>query len=281
MLFCTVGVHPTRCGEFDEYDDVENGVGENGYMKALIKLVDNHPFCVAVGEIGLDYHRLQFCDAARQRKRFEEQILAFEHFSRPLFLHLRGDDDAFTDFIDILSRNRHRFSTGVVHSFDGTIKQALYLINQLDLYIGVNGCSLKTEEMLAVVAQLPVDRLMVETDSPWCGIKPSHASFKHVKSVFPAVKAEKYDAGAKELMTVKDRSEPLHLINVIEVIAAVKNMDVDELIDLLHTTTIKVFFPNEEGFRTNVPAAAQAGSVIDWLTLSQNVTMIRNENESK
>jgi TatD DNase family protein len=48
----------------------------------------------------------------------------------------------------------------------------------------VNGCSLKTDANLAVVAGLPAERLLLETDAPWCGIRPSHASSRFVQTKF-------------------------------------------------------------------------------------------------
>lgn len=131
MLSTTVGVHPTRCNEFDEYSSANN------YMEELLTFARQHKkFKIkAIGEFGLDYDRVQFCQPAMQRKYFEEQFKLADETKLPLFLHMR---DAAGDFIEIIKRNRHRFKDGVVHSFTGTAEEAKELLD-LDLYIGING----------------------------------------------------------------------------------------------------------------------------------------------
>jgi len=79
-----------------------------------------------------------------------------------------------------------------------------------DLYIGVNGCSLKTEENMEVVKQIPLDRIMVETDAPYCDIKSTHDSFKLTKTQFDKVKKEKMKKG----LICKDRNEPCLIVYI-------------------------------------------------------------------
>jgi Tat protein secretion system quality control protein TatD with DNase activity len=55
---------------------------------------------------------------------------------------------------------------GIVHSFDGSAEEAAELL-ELGLYIGINGCSLRTDQNIEVVKNMPLDRIVAETDAPW------------------------------------------------------------------------------------------------------------------
>ncbi|KAI9657543.1 MAG: hypothetical protein M1831_004159 [Alyxoria varia] len=144
----------------------------------------------AIGEIGLDYDRLFLSDKPAQLAWFEHQLdwaVSLQPKKQlPLFLHSRA---AHADFIRLLQpRLASLPRKGLVHSFTGTIEEMRELVG-LGLHIGVNGCSLKTQENLDVVKEIPLDRLQLETDGPWCEIRPSHASYQHLEAVSASVPA--------------------------------------------------------------------------------------------
>lgn len=231
-LFCTVGCHPTRCDEFKN--------GGAAYAAGLERLIETHRGrVVAVGECGLDYARLEFCDKATQLEYFEAQLEIAARVRLPLFLHCR---DAGDDFVAMMRRHRPSVVGGVVHSFDGPADLAAEIV-ALGLSIGINGCSLKTAENLAVAASIPRDALMIETDAPWCDIRPTHAGYAHVRTHgVTAVKPERFTAGC----AVKSRNEPASLPQVLEVLAAVRGESEDELASALLRNTTAFFFPERK-----------------------------------
>ncbi|CAI5710037.1 unnamed protein product [Peronospora effusa] len=228
-LFSTVGVHPTRCSEFEADPDA--------YFAALLALCEQGKRdgkVVAIGECGLDYDRLEFCDKQTQLKYFEKQFQLAERTKLPLFLHNRNTGG---DFYDMISKNRSRFANGVVHSFTGGKDEMLKLV-ELGLYIGVNGCSLKTEENLDCVKAIPLERLMIETDAPWCDIRATHAGHCHVKTLWQSKKAEKYTPDC----LVKGRNEPCTLVQVLEIISGIRGEPQEDIAISVLENTEKVFF---------------------------------------
>ncbi len=117
------------------------------------------PKCAAVGECGLDYDRLDYSDKQTQLKVFPMHFdLAAKH-GLPMYLHSRNCSE---DFVRIVRENRKKFSTACVHSFTGSVTELKELL-AMDLYIGINGCSLKTEQNVETMKLVPLDRLMIES----------------------------------------------------------------------------------------------------------------------
>ena len=234
QLFSTVGVHPTRANELE--DPAEAAIIIDKFRSILADGKTDGSI-LALGECGLDYDRLQFSTKETQMVAFKLQLKLAGELSLPMFLHNRNTSG---DFVRVVTEERSNLKAGgVVHSFDGSLEEMQQLVS-LGLYIGINGCSLRTAENLAVVAQIPEHLLLFETDSPWCGVKPSHAGSKFLNTSFQTKKAEKFEEG----FMVKDRNEPCTIVHILEVVAAVRNADPTDLADKVFKNSERLFFPH-------------------------------------
>ena len=137
----------------------------------------------------------------------------------------------------MINSNRHKFTNGIIHSFtenENELKRYL----SLGLFIGVNGASLKTKENIEVVKQIPLDKLMIETDAPYCEIRSSSAAFEFVETKFEGrVKKEKMKKG----LMCRDRNEPCTIIQVLEAVSKIKNISKEELAKICYDNTNKFF----------------------------------------
>lgn len=185
----------------------------------------------------LDYDRLEFCAKDVQHEYFIKQLQSLAACTGlPLFLHNRS---VGSDLYDFLTEYRSCWKAGgVVHSFDDSTALATKLIQDLDLYIGLNGCSLRTDESLAVVRDaLPLESILLETDCPYCEVRATHPGHKHIQTTFDTRAEKKFQRG----LTVKSRQEPCHIIQIAEVVAAVKNVPVAELAQTVYQNSIKLY----------------------------------------
>lgn len=117
--------------------------------------------CVAIGEVGLDYHYEGY-DRAAQIKLFEKMLQLAQDHDLPLSFHVR---EAFDDFLPIVAN--FPGLRGVVHSFTDSKKKLKKILSETDFYIGVNG--LATYSTLPLP---PLERILLETDAPFLAPTP-------------------------------------------------------------------------------------------------------------
>jgi TatD DNase family protein len=159
-IYASVGVHP-------DYEDTPEPTVEQ-----LVELAD-HPKIVAIGETGLDYYRLEG-DLEWQRERFRTHIRASRATRKPLIIHTRS---ASEDTIRILKEEGAGVGqggvAGVMHCFTETLEVAQAAI-EMGFYISFSGIvTFKSAKDLQAVAQaLPLDRILIETDSPYLAPVP-------------------------------------------------------------------------------------------------------------
>ena len=153
QLYATAGLHPHHASDYSPD------------IRATLAKLTADDAVVAVGECGLDYFR-NFSSHEDQRRAFESQLGLAVEAGMPVFLHQR---DAHDEFAEILKPLIGEISAGVAHCFTGD-RDALQECLSMGLYIGITGwiCDERRGGILKeIVADIPLDRLMIETDAPY------------------------------------------------------------------------------------------------------------------
>jgi TatD DNase family protein len=150
-FYATVGVHP-------DYEDIEEPT-----LECLVELAQ-HPKVIGIGETGLDYFRLTG-DLEWQRARFRTHIRAAIQTKKPLIIHTRN---AAEDTLRIMREEHAQQVGGVMHCFTESLDVALQAI-ELGFYISFSGIvTFKNALSIKEVARtIPLNRILVETDSPY------------------------------------------------------------------------------------------------------------------
>lgn len=153
MLYATVGVHPHHANEYS-----------NQSLAALEGLA-SHKNVVAIGETGLDFNR-NFSSKSEQITAFESQLELAIKTQLPLFMHER---EAAKYQLEILHEYRDHFTQGVIHCFTSD-RDTLFSYLDLDLHLGITGWitdEKRGKELQGLVSNIPLNRLMIETDAPY------------------------------------------------------------------------------------------------------------------
>jgi len=157
-IWATVGIHPHEADEHPEVD-----------ARRLIAAAA-HPKVIGIGETGLDYY-YDHSDRQRQQASFRSHIIATRETGLPLIVHTR---DAEEDTLAILREEREQGDyPGLIHCFTASGAFADAALN-LGFYISISGIVTfkNAKDLQEVAARLPIDRLLIETDSPFLAPVP-------------------------------------------------------------------------------------------------------------
>lgn len=195
FCFSAVGLHPENVNE-DEFD-----------FDKLDRIIKENKKIIAVGETGLDYN-WRDDNKERQKAAFHTQLDLAAANGLPVIIH---DRDAHADTLEILKEHRPQ---GVVHCFSGSVEMAKEVL-KLGMYIGIGGVlTFKNGRVLKeVAAEVPIDRILLETDAPYLSPEPMRGKLNHSALI----------------------------IYVAEKLAEIKNMSVSEVLRITSENTEKLF----------------------------------------
>ncbi len=206
-VYAAVGVHPSDVKDINERT-----------IRDIAKLTDD-PKAVAVGEIGLDYYR-DNAPRKTQRRWFREQIRLAVEAGKPIVVHCRDSAD---DIHEILEAERAWRAGGVIHCFTGDGEQARKFLD-IDFHLGAGGAITfsRSEELREVFERVPIERVLLETDSPYLAPPPHRGK----------------------------RNEPAYVAHVAETLAELRGMSTEEVTRLTTENARRLFGvgpPREEG----------------------------------
>jgi len=202
-IFVSVGVHPC------DKDRREPTIDE------LVELA-SHPKNVAIGETGLDYFRADG-DLDWQRDRFRRHIRAARMAAKPLIIHTR---EARVDTIDILQQEQAAEVGGVMHCFTETWEMAQAAM-EMGFYISFSGIVTfrNAAELRDVAAKVPLERMLIETDSPYLAPVPHRGK----------------------------SNQPMYVSHVARLIAELRGISEQELIRITHDNFFQLFSAAKPG----------------------------------
>ena len=196
-VYAAIGIHP---------HDVK-GIDEKTY--SLIRKLAGQPKVVAYGEIGLDFFRNR-SPRDVQIRRFGEQLELAAEFGLPVIIH---DREAHAETLEILMGWKGK-KGGIIHCFSGDAAMAGKCLD-MGFYISIPGPVTypKSEKLLEVVRQVPLDRLLVETDAPYLAPHPYSGK----------------------------RNEPAYVVYTTKKIAEIKGISLEEVGEATSRNTKAVF----------------------------------------
>lgn len=156
MVYATVGIHPHDAKALDDK------------VLARLRELAKHAKVVAIGEIGLDYYR-DLSPRPVQQEAFRRQLELAVELNKPVVIHTR---EAFEDTVDIVKEFTPRLHGGIFHCFPGTTEEA-HRVFDLGFVISVGGIiTYPKAGMARVAAEVPLEKLLVETDAPYLSPVP-------------------------------------------------------------------------------------------------------------
>lgn len=203
-IFATVGLHPHESKHFN-----------HSFVEKMKQLAENAKV-VAVGEIGLDYF-YDLSDRQTQRDVFAEQLEIADSLHLPVTLHVR---DAYGDAWDILRAQKRHLNNGVLwHCYSGSAEFARQAAKEGHYFALGGAITFKNAKKEDVFAQIPIDRVMSETDSPYMAPVPLRGTV----------------------------NTPLNIPIVVEKMASFYGVAVDEMEQRIRDNTLR-FFPKIEEY---------------------------------